>query len=92
MSTLEILAAMGVNLITVHGQGTIITTAVPAHFCPVGTYAGTLVKTAQKTGAHLCLRVMPDKSLTLLPTKGDDSWTAAKGVLAPHEFSIQRVK
>jgi hypothetical protein len=92
MSTLAILATMGLNLITVHGQGTILTTSVPAHFCPVGTYAGTLVNTGQKSGAHLCIRIMPDKSLTLLPTKGDDTWTAPKGILLPSEYSIQRIQ
>jgi|ThiBio_inoc_biof_1041523.scaffolds.fasta_scaffold30327_1 hypothetical protein len=92
MSTLATLAAMGVNLITIHGQGTIITTPVPAHFCPVGTYAGTLINTNQRAGAHLCIRIMPNKSLTILPTKGDDTWTAPKGILLPGEFSVQRIE
>ena len=35
---------------------------------------------------------MPDKSLTLLPTKGDDTWTAPKGVLLPSEYSIKRIQ
>jgi len=92
MSTIAILAAMGINLITVHGQGNIIVTPVQAHFCPVGTYAGALVKSNQKAGAHLCIRIMPDRSLILLPTKGDDTWTAPKGVLLPNEYSIQRIE
>ena len=91
MSAASILATMGLSLISLPGEGNIIVTSVPAHFCPVGAYAGTFVKTGKKVGAHMCIRIMPDKSLILLPTKGDDTWTAPKGTLRPNEYTIQSI-